>query len=181
MESEGSTKNTSKKRSSTPKSPADTLNSTIASFTSSNHDAILNNVATSKKKRGKRKKKNTPSNVIKKRKQTKTKSRKTVTKSNLNLPSNLTPDDITNNAIQGFDAPGHSYDATVKSNVSGTHVMGIDKEIPNNILRTDEGQTQDKVHNENVQISTKVGHVSVQWEHFSLLVEEYLLAIDVKM
>ena len=40
---------------------------------------------------------------------------------------------------------------------------------------------QFEIHNENVQISTKVGHVSVQWEHFSLLVEEYLLAIDVKM
>lgn len=181
MESEGSTKNASKERSSTSKSPAKTLNSTIASFTSSNHDAILNNVATSKKKRGKRKKKNTPGNVSKKRKQTKTKSRKTVTKSNLNFSSDVTSDDITNNAIKGFDAPGQSYDPTVESNVSGTHIMGIDEEIPNNILRTDEGQTQDKVHDENVQVSTKVGHVSVQWEHFSLLVEEYLLAIDVKM
>jgi hypothetical protein len=141
----------------------------------------LNNVATSKKKRGKRKKKNTPSNVIKKRKQTKTKSRKTVTKSNLNLSSNSIPDDITNNAIQGFDAPGQSYDPTVESNVSGTHIVGVNEEISNNILRTDEGQTQDKVHDKDVQISTKVGHVSVQWEHFSLLVEEYLLAIDVKM
>lgn len=181
VKSESGRKNTPTKRSKTTKSPGNTLNSTVSPFTSSNHNAVLNNVGKPKKKTRKRRKKNAAGNVAKKRQKSKTEPRKTVTDSNLMPTSSDSTNVVTDQTIQRFNAPRKSDNTTVKSNFGGSHVMSSDKEVSNNILGAYQGEAEEEVHDENVNVKSSISKVNVHWEHFALLVEEYLLAIDVKM
>jgi hypothetical protein len=64
-------------------------------------------------------------------------------------------------------------------------MMYTDEEISNNILRTNESKSQHSIHEEDIEVGTKedqsMSKVNIAWEHWSLLIEEYLLCIDVKM
>ena len=181
VERERSRKKTPTKRAKATKSPGNTLNSTVGSLASSNHNTILNNIAKSEKKTRKRRKKNTTNNIRKKRQKGKTKTRKTVTNSNLIPASNTSSEIITDQPINGFDTPGKGNDTAVKSNISGAHFMGGDEEISNDILGAYQSEPEEEIHDKNIEMESSVSKVNVHWEHFALLVEEYLLAIDVKM
>ena len=113
--------------------------------------------------------------------QHKTKTRKTVTNSNLIPASNTSSEIITDQPINGFDTPGKGNDTAVKSNISGAHFMGGDEEISNDILGAYQSEPEEEIHDKNIEMESSVSKVNVHWEHFALLVEEYLLAIDVKM
>lgn len=181
VERERSRKKTPAKRSKTTKSPGNALNSTIGSLTSSNHNTILNNIAKSKKKTRKRRKKDATNNIRKKRQKGKTEPRKAVSDSNLVPTSNTSSEIITNQPINGFDTPGKGNNTSIKGNVGGPHLMGGNKKVSNDILGAYKSEPEEEIHDENIKVKSSVSKVNVHWEHFALLVEEYLLAIDVKM
>lgn len=181
MKSKSGGKNASTKRSKATKSPSNSLNFAIGPFTSSNHNTVLNNVGKAKKKTRKRRKKDATGNVSKKRQKGKAKPRKTVTDGNLESTSDNVADVITDQTIKRLDAPGKSDNTAVKSNFGGGHIMSSNEEVSNDILGTYKGEAEEEIHDENIKMKSSISKVNVHWEHFALLVEEYLLAIDVKM
>jgi len=181
VERERSRKKTPAKRTKATKRPGNTLNSAIGSLAPSNHNAVLNNVGKPKKKTRKRRKNNTTNNVGKKRQKSKTKTRKTIPDGNLIPTSNTSPNIITDQPIHGFDTPRKSDDTSVKSNIGGPHLMGGDKKVSNDVLGAYKGESEEEIHDKDIEMTSSVSKVNVHWEHFALLVEEYLLAIDVKM
>lgn len=181
MESKNSTVNTTKQTTSTSESPTNTLNDSVGTLTSGNHNTVLNNVGKGKKKTGKKRKPNTGKNVSKKTKKRKTKSRKKVSKGNLKPTDNNVSGVIGNDTVNGLDGPREGNNTTVKGQFSRPHVVSRNKEISNNILGGYQNETEEEIHHEDINVQSSIGKVNVAWEHFGLLVEEYLLAIDVHM
>ena len=58
--------------------------------------------------------------------------------------------------------------------------MGLDEVIPQNIARSDYNKAQEEVHNKNIAFAV-TDKTQVAWEHFALLIEEFMLAKDVRM
>lgn len=181
MESKDSTVDTTKQTTSTAERPTNTLNDSVTTLASGNHNTVLNNVGKSKKKTGKKRKTNTGKNVSKKTKKRKTKPRKKVSKGNLKLANNNVSSIIGNDTVNGLDGPREGNNTTVKSQFSRPHVVSRNEEIPDDILGGYQNETEEEIHHEDVNVPSSVAKVNVAWEHFGLLVEEYLLAIDVHM
>ena len=176
-------KNTTNKRPKASASPSNTLDpaSVLGLANSLDHDSIQNNVAASKKKRRKRTKKNNVKNT------TTIKSKDTPKKSTTRKPkSNLKPSvkhhtkPITKHTINSFDAPRKRNDSAVKSKVGGASVVGLNEVVPEDIAGSYNNQPQEKVDEKDVSVGS-TNKSQVAWEHFALLVEEYLLAKDVRM
>ena len=181
MEGESSTKNATEQGAERTKKPSVALDATLRVLASDDHNAILNNVSKPKKKRRKRQKKDTPSDAPKKRKKRKTKSTKAVAKANLKSLANDTNNVITGNPKKGLQTPRKTDDSTVGSDLTGSEMMIPDKKISNNVLGASQTEAQYAVHEEQDEVSSVDTKVNIAWEHFSLLIEEYLLCIDVKM
>ncbi len=181
MESESGAVNTAKKGPKTSKSPGDTLNSTVRPLATSDHNTVLNDVTKSKTKTRKKRKKNAPKNATKKAKKRKTKSTKTVTKGDLKPTGKKASKNVGKDAIEGLQTPRNTNNTAIKSDLGGSHVMGANKVIPDDVLWGNEGEPEEQIHAEDIKVSSSVEKVDVAWEHLSLLVEEYLLAIDVQM
>ncbi len=58
--------------------------------------------------------------------------------------------------------------------------MGLNEVIPEDIAGSYDNQPQEKVDEKDVSVGS-TNKSQVAWEHFALLVEEYLLAKDVRM
>ena len=181
MESECGPVNTSQKASKTTKGPGNTLNPPVGPLAPSNHNTILNNVTKSKKKTRKKRKQNTSKDAVKKTKKRKTKATKAVPKSNLKGAMKKPLKVVREDPIEWLEGPRDGDNATVKGDIGGSKVMGSNEIVPNYILGTDQHETQEQVHDENVEMTCRVQKVDVAWEHFSLLIEEYLLAAEIKM
>ena len=181
MESESGAVNTAKKRPKTSKSPGNTLNSAVRPLATSDHNTILNDVAKGKKKTRKKRKKNAPKDATKKAKKRKTKCTKTVTKGNLKTTGKKASKNVGKDTVKGLETPGNTNDTAVKSDLSGSHIMGTNEVISDDVLWGNEGESEEQIHTEDIKVSSSVEKVDVAWEHLSLLVEEYLLAIDVQM
>ena len=181
MEGESSTKNATNQGAERTKEPSIALDATIGVLASDNHNAILNNVSNPKKKRRKSQKKNAPFDAPKKRKKRKTKSTKAVAKANLKSLANDSTDVVTGNSVKKLQTPRKTDDSTVGSDLTGSEMMIPDKKISNNVLGTSQTEAKYAVHEEQDEVSSADTKVNIAWEHFSLLIEEYLLCIDVKM
>ena len=176
-------KKTTNKRPKASGSPSNALNpaSVLGIANSLNHDGIQNNVAASKKKRRKRTKKNNVKNATTiKSKDTPKKSTTRKPKSNLKSSIKQHTKPIAKHTINSFDAPRKRNDPAVKSKVGGADVMGLDEVVPEDIAGSYNNQPQEKVDQKDVTVGS-TDKTQVAWEHFALLVEEYLLAKDVRM
>lgn len=181
MESESGTVNTAKKGTKTSKSPGNTLHSTVRSLATSDHNTVLNDVTKSKTKTRKKRKKNAPKDATKKAKKRKTKSTKTVTKGNLKTTGKKALKNVRKDTVQGLQTPRNTDNTAVKSDLSGPHIMGTNEVVSDDVLWGNKGEPEEQIHTEDIKVSSSVEKVDVAWEHLSLLVEEYLLAIDVQM
>ena len=83
--------------------------------------------------------------------------------------------------VKGLQTPRNTDNTAVESDLSGPHVMGANEVVPDDVLWGHEGEPEEQIHTEDIKVSSSVEKVDVAWEHLSLLVEEYLLAIDVQM
>ena len=176
-------KNTPNKRPKASGSPSNALNpaSVLGLANSLDHDSIQNNIAASKKKRRKRTKKNNTKNTTTiKPKDTPKKSTTRKPKSNLKSSVKKHPKPIAKHTINSFDAPRKSNNPAVKSKVGGANVVGLNEVVPEDIAGSYNNQPQEKVDKEDVAVGS-TNKTQVAWEHFALLVEEYLLAKDVRM
>ena len=176
-------KNTTKKTTKRPATPSNALNPTcILSATDSfHHDSIQNNVTKRKKKRSKStKKKNGKNTLTVKSKDAPAQSTQSKPKSNLKSSIQVTTDIVTKHSIKSFDRPRQGNNAFVESKICGADVVGLDEVIPQNIARSDYNKAQEEVHNKNIAVAV-TDKTQVAWEHFALLIEEFMLAKDVKM
>jgi len=176
-------KNTPNKRPKASGSPSNALNpaSVLGLANSLDHDSIQNNIAASKKKRRKRTKKNNTKNTTTiKPKDTPKKSTTRKPKSNLKSSVKKHPKPIAKHTINSFDAPRKCNNSAVKSKVGGANVVGLNEVVPEDIAGSYNNQPQEKVDKEDVAVGS-TNKTQVAWEHFALLVEEYLLAKDVRM
>ena len=181
MESESSTENTTNQGTEGSKKPSIALDTTLGVLASDDHNAILNNVSKPKKKRRKRQKKNTPSDAPKKRKKRKTKSTKAVSKTNLKALSNENTDVVAGNTVKRLQTPRKTDDSTVGSDLTGSEMMIPNQKVPTDVLGAGQTESQYAIHDEQDEVPSIDAKVNIAWEHFSLLIEEYLLCIDVKM
>lgn len=176
-------KNTTKKTAKRPATPSNALNpACVLSATDSfHHDSIQNNVTKRKKKRSKStKKKNGKNTLTVKSKDAPAQPAQSKPKSNLKSSIQVTTDIVTKHSIKSFDRPRQRNNSTVESKICGADVVGLDEVIPQNIARSDYNKTQKEVHNKNIAVAV-TDKVQVAWEHFALLIEEFMLAKDVRM
>ncbi len=178
-----SSKKTADKRPKTTGSPCDALDSTsvLAIANSLNHDSIKHHVAEGKKKRRKRAQKHNNKNTAAVKPQNAPKQPATgKAKSNLQTSVQNSTKVITKYAINSFDRPRKSDDSTEESQISGTSIMGLDEVVPKYITGSNNNQPQEKIHNKDIPVAG-ADKTQVAWEHFALLIEEFMLAQDVKM
>tara|TARA_B100001093_G_scaffold512532_1_gene582575 strand:- start:201 stop:812 length:612 start_codon:yes stop_codon:yes gene_type:complete len=176
-------KNTTNKRPKATGSPSNALDpaSVLGIANSFNHDGVQHNVAASKKKRRKRAKKDKSRNTTAvKPKNTPKKTTTRKPKSNLKPAVQETPNPVANHAVNSFDAPRERNDSTVKSKISGAGVVGLDEVVPEDIAGRYDDQPKEKVDKKDIAVGS-TNQCQIAWEHFALLVEEYLLAKDVRM
>lgn len=172
--------NGTKETTKTSESPSIRLDSSsiLGGIDSGNHDPVQNNIGKTKTKRRKRTKKNNNKKVVQKPVQKAVKkSTKRKAKSNLKSSRKKKPKSVASNSPNKLERPRETHDTTVEGNVSGSNVLGFDKIVSEDIGGTNEQETQYGVHDEKVQVA--VNEQSVAFEHFALIVEEYLLATDV--
>lgn len=176
-------KNTTNKRPKATGGPSNALDpaSVFGIANSLDHDGIQNHVAASKKKRRKRTKKNNVKNTTTiKSKDAPKKSTTRKPKSNLKSSIKQDTEPIAEHTVNSLDAPRKRNDPAVKSKISGADVMGLDEVIPEDIAGSYDNQPQEEVDQKDVTVGS-TDKTQVAWEHFALLVEEYLLAKDVRM
>jgi len=176
-------KKTTNKTTKGPTAPCNTLDSaSILSIANSlDHDRIQNNVTKRKKKRRKRTKKNNGVDAAAfESKDTPAQATKAKPKSNLKSSIQKATNPVTKHAIKSFDRPRQSYDPSIKSKVGGADIVGLNKIIPQDIAGGDNNQTKKEIYKEDVTVAS-TDQTQVAWEHFALLIEEYMLAKDVRM
>lgn len=181
MKSECGPVNAPQKAAETTKSPGNALDPAVRPLAPSNHNAVLNDVTKGKKQTRKKRKKNTSKDTVKKAKKRKTKASKAIAKSNLKGTVKKPSKIVRENPIEWLEGPRESDNTAIKGEVCGTQIMGANEVVPDYILGADEHETQEQVHDENVEMTSRIMKVDVAWEHFSLLIEEYLLATEIKM
>ena len=172
--------NGTKETTKTSESPSIRLDpsSILGGVNSGNHDSVQDNIGNTKTKRRKRTKKNNDKKVVQKPVQKAVKkSTKRKAKSNLKSSRKKKTKSVASNSPNKLERPRKTHDTTVEGNFSGSNVLGFDEIVSEDIGGTNEQETQYGVHNEKVQVA--VDEQSIAFEHFALIVEEYLLATDV--
>lgn len=164
-------------------SPSDALNSASVLRVSNptNHDGVKNDVGPSKAKRRKRtKSKNKKNAVTVKPKKTPKKSRKRKPKSDLKAPRKKPTDVVAAQAVDKFESPRESHDAAVETHFGGGDMLGLNEVVPEDVAGTGQYQSEKEILDEDVSVDV-TDKTIIAWEHFALLIEEYLLAKDVRM
>ena len=172
--------NGTKETTKTSESPSIRLDpsSILGGVNSGNHDSVQDNIGKTKTKRRKRTKKNNDKKVVQKPVQKAVKkSTKRKAKSNLKSSRKKKSKSVASHSPDKLERPRETHDTTVEGDFSGSNVLGFDEIISEDIGGTNEQETQYGVHDEKVQVA--VDEQSIAFEHFALIVEEYLLATDV--
>lgn len=164
-------------------SPGDALNSTSVLRVSdpADHNGVKNDVGPSKAKRRKRTKSNNKGKALAvKSKKAPKKPRKRKPKSNLKSSRNKPTDVITAQAVGKLQSPREGHDTTVEAHFGGGDMLGLNKVVPKDVAGAGQYQPEEKILDEDVSVDI-TDKTIIAWEHFALLVEEYLLAKDVRM
>ena len=172
--------NGTEKATKTSESPSIGLNtsSILGDVNSRDHNSVQDNISKTKTKRRKRTKKNNTQKVIQKPVQKAVKkSTKRKAKTNLKSSRKKKSKPVANDAPKEFEGPRETYDTTVKGNLGSSNILSFDEIISEDVGRTNKHEPQYGIHNEKVEVT--VDEQSIAFEHFALIVEEYLLATDV--
>ena len=182
----------SKKPSKRPRSENKTLKPAVpvtvgVKPNSSDHACVKADIGEGVKKAGKEGKKNTArksctaDKAARKKKPKPRKAGKAVGKSNLSPPLNASTDKVLGEeGREGLDGPRESDQSSYLGELCGTEAEVIDEKIAHNGYRNLQEKAQTEVTEEHVPVVVEVGESTlINWEHFSLVYEEYCLTKEV--
>ena len=154
----------------------------------SNHARIQADVGkrvkkTSKKsqQKGKRKAAASTTGAGKKKKAKPTNSRKRKGTGDLKAPLDAPADNVFGDESgQGFDGPRESYQGCNLSELGGAEAEIVDEKVAHYRYGSLQEQAEAEIAEEHVPVAPEVGPSSlINWEHFSLVYEEYCLTKEV--
>ena len=127
-------------------------------------------------------KKKPPAVVRKKKKRKPTKSSKPVGAGNLEAALQAPADDVLGDkGGQGLDGPWKGDEGSSLRDFGGAESEVVDKKITHHGDGRGQEETKAEVADEHVQITLDVGESTlINWEHFSLVYEEYCLTKEVR-
>lgn len=150
-----------------------------------NHGGVKANVGVGSAKAGqesKKKGKKKPSSVVRKKKKSRpADSRKTVGAGNLKPALQAPADNVLGDeGGQGFDGPREGDKGGGLGQLGGAKAEAVHKEIAHDGHGALQEKAQREVAQEHVQVALEVGESTlINWEHFSLVYEEYCLTKEV--